>query len=210
MLELQSISTLRGGFLLGPVAFTVPAGSHTFLMGPTGTGKTSLLEIVAGLRTPSAAECCSRGATSPRGPPAIGASVTFRKTRRFSRIDRPAKHRLRLGHPRGAPKRNQYPHLRTRRELGAVDPARPSGGRLERRRSPTRRPRPSRRISTAIAITRRTDERARRRVEIRIVDFLLRESTTVLHVTHDRDHIDDLADSILEMNNIRSEVPPAA
>ncbi len=34
------------------ISFTVPAGHYAVLMGKTGTGKTTLLEIICGLRTP--------------------------------------------------------------------------------------------------------------------------------------------------------------
>lgn len=43
-----------GRDLLTEVTFAVPEGSRTALVGPNGTGKTTLLRIAAGLRTPDA------------------------------------------------------------------------------------------------------------------------------------------------------------
>jgi ABC-type sugar transport system ATPase subunit len=39
-----------GAFRIGPVSFHVPPGAHAALMGRTGTGKTTLLEAMCGLR----------------------------------------------------------------------------------------------------------------------------------------------------------------
>lgn len=52
MIRLENISWTTGAFTLREVSFTVPAGRYGVLMGRTGTGKTSLLEILCGLRMP--------------------------------------------------------------------------------------------------------------------------------------------------------------
>ena len=54
MIRLESIAWRAGAFRLENVAFTVPAGRYGVLMGRTGGGKTTLLEIICGLRRPSA------------------------------------------------------------------------------------------------------------------------------------------------------------
>lgn len=54
MIQLDSISCRAGAFSLENVAFTVPAGRYGVLMGRTGSGKTTVLEIICGLRQPSA------------------------------------------------------------------------------------------------------------------------------------------------------------
>jgi ABC-type sugar transport system ATPase subunit len=54
MIRLDSISWRAGAFGLEKVSFTVPTGRYGVLMGKTGGGKTSLLEIICGLRRPSA------------------------------------------------------------------------------------------------------------------------------------------------------------
>jgi ABC-type sugar transport system ATPase subunit len=54
MIQLDSIAWQAGTFRLENVNFTVPAGRYVVLMGRTGCGKTTLLEIICGLRQPLA------------------------------------------------------------------------------------------------------------------------------------------------------------
>ena len=53
MIRLENITWHADAFRLDDVSFSVPAGSYAVLMGRTGSGKTSLLEILCGLRQPS-------------------------------------------------------------------------------------------------------------------------------------------------------------
>lgn len=50
MIAVEHIAIRQGAFALRDVTFTVPAGRYAVLMGRTGTGKTTLLEAIAGLR----------------------------------------------------------------------------------------------------------------------------------------------------------------
>lgn len=50
MIRLENICWSAGAFDLKDVSFAVPAGSYAVLMGRTGSGKTSLIEIICGLR----------------------------------------------------------------------------------------------------------------------------------------------------------------
>ena len=50
MITVEQLHIQQGGFLLSNVSFTVQAGQYAVLMGRTGTGKTTLLESIAGLR----------------------------------------------------------------------------------------------------------------------------------------------------------------
>jgi len=54
MIRLEDIAWRAGAFGLEKVSFTVPTGRYGVLMGKTGGGKTSLLEIICGLRQPTA------------------------------------------------------------------------------------------------------------------------------------------------------------
>ncbi len=54
MIALDSIAWRAGTFRLENVSFTVPAGRYAVLMGRTGCGKTTLIEIICGLRQPRA------------------------------------------------------------------------------------------------------------------------------------------------------------
>ena len=53
MIRFDQISWQAGTFRLDGVSFTVPTGSYGVLMGRTGCGKTTLLEILCGLRQPA-------------------------------------------------------------------------------------------------------------------------------------------------------------
>lgn len=50
MIALESVSLSAGGFILSGLDLSVPQGSYTALMGKTGTGKTTILEAICGLR----------------------------------------------------------------------------------------------------------------------------------------------------------------
>ncbi len=52
MLELKNISRSFGGFNLSGVSFFVERGDYFILLGPSGSGKSLLLEIIAGLIRP--------------------------------------------------------------------------------------------------------------------------------------------------------------
>ena len=51
MIELRDIAVRQGAFALAGVNFRVETGTHAVVMGPTGCGKTTLLEVIAGLRS---------------------------------------------------------------------------------------------------------------------------------------------------------------
>ena len=52
MIRFDSISLIQGAHHLSGITFDVPEGDYAVLMGPTGCGKTSVLELICGLRTP--------------------------------------------------------------------------------------------------------------------------------------------------------------
>jgi len=54
VIRLHNICWHAGAFRLQDVSFSVPVGAYGVLMGRTGCGKTTLLEILCGLRRPSA------------------------------------------------------------------------------------------------------------------------------------------------------------
>ena len=53
MIELRDIAVRQGAFALAGVNLRVATGAHAVVMGPTGCGKTTLLEVIAGLRRPT-------------------------------------------------------------------------------------------------------------------------------------------------------------
>lgn len=51
MISLRHITVQAGGFQLRDLSMEIPTGSHTALMGRTGSGKTTVLEGICGLRS---------------------------------------------------------------------------------------------------------------------------------------------------------------
>lgn len=56
MIELADVGVVSGGFSLSGVSFHVPRGAYAVLMGRTGSGKTTILEAICGLKRVVAGE----------------------------------------------------------------------------------------------------------------------------------------------------------
>jgi molybdate/tungstate transport system ATP-binding protein len=56
MISVQKLQLSRGSFRLPEMNFEIPQGEYAVLMGPTGCGKTSLLECMVGLVKPDSGE----------------------------------------------------------------------------------------------------------------------------------------------------------
>lgn len=69
MIRLDNISWSAGAFALHAVSFAVPAGSYAVLMGKTGSGKTSLIELICGLRLASSGSIWLGDRNVTRDPP---------------------------------------------------------------------------------------------------------------------------------------------
>ena len=52
MIRFDSVALNQGDFHLSNLSFEVPEGAYAVLMGPTGCGKTTVLELLCGLRAP--------------------------------------------------------------------------------------------------------------------------------------------------------------
>jgi molybdate/tungstate transport system ATP-binding protein len=61
MIGLKNISLHRGSFRLNDINLDVKSGRYYFLMGPSGAGKTLILEIIAGLKDPCSGQVCMNG-----------------------------------------------------------------------------------------------------------------------------------------------------
>lgn len=68
MLEIKDLSVRAGGFHLTGISLSVRSGTFHVIMGPTGAGKTLLLECIAGLRTPHSGELLLEGKDLARVP----------------------------------------------------------------------------------------------------------------------------------------------
>ncbi len=62
MIRLVNVSSNVGAFALRSINLEVASGEYFILLGPTGSGKTLLLETIAGLRPPSSGEIWINGA----------------------------------------------------------------------------------------------------------------------------------------------------
>jgi ABC-type sugar transport system ATPase subunit len=68
-LAVAGLVLVQGAFRLDGIAFTVPVGGYTAIMGRTGCGKTSLVEAICGLRRPSAGRILIHGRDVTALPP---------------------------------------------------------------------------------------------------------------------------------------------
>jgi len=69
MLELQSISKRLGSFAISDLNLRLKQGEYFVLLGPSGVGKTVLLEIIAGLIAPDAGQVLWNGVDITSTPP---------------------------------------------------------------------------------------------------------------------------------------------
>ncbi len=69
MIEIQNISRAWGTFQLRNISLSVAPGEYLVLLGPCGSGKTLLLETIAGLHTPDAGRVIIDGEDVTRRPP---------------------------------------------------------------------------------------------------------------------------------------------
>jgi ABC-type sugar transport system ATPase subunit len=70
MITVSDLCVTAGRFRLDRVAFTVPEGSHAVLMGPSGAGKTTVLESICGLRRIDSGKVIIAGRNITALPPA--------------------------------------------------------------------------------------------------------------------------------------------
>ncbi len=61
MIVLEDIRLVQGEFELRDIGMRIPEGKYAVLMGETGSGKTSILEIICGLRRPDAGRVLLHG-----------------------------------------------------------------------------------------------------------------------------------------------------
>ena len=69
MIAVESLHIRQGSFALSDVSFSIDTGAHAVLMGRTGSGKTSLLEVICGLRKPQSGAVRLNGGDVTRLPP---------------------------------------------------------------------------------------------------------------------------------------------
>ena len=69
MIALENLSARVGDFALEDITFTVPQGAYGIVIGPTGAGKTTLVEAIAGLVPTTAGRLILGGTDLTHAPP---------------------------------------------------------------------------------------------------------------------------------------------
>ena len=69
MIELDQVSLALGSFLLNDISLTIGRGDYYFIVGPSGAGKTVILEAIAGLHRPNRGRILLRGDEITALPP---------------------------------------------------------------------------------------------------------------------------------------------
>ncbi|WP_067049703.1 ABC transporter ATP-binding protein [Methanofollis ethanolicus] len=69
MIEFRHVSLALGDFSLKDVSLSIEKGDYYFIIGPSGAGKTVVLEAIAGLHLPDAGEVLIRGEDVSTVPP---------------------------------------------------------------------------------------------------------------------------------------------
>ena len=88
MIECRSVSVESGDFVLRDVSFTVPHGAHALLTGPTASGKTTLLETIAGALIPTTGSIFINGTDVTRLlPESRGVALVHQRGYLFPHLD---------------------------------------------------------------------------------------------------------------------------
>lgn len=73
-MRLEGVTARAGDFRLGPISVAVPAGQRLWLLGPTGSGKSLLLQVIAGIVPHAAGQLAWNGTAIGDWPPEARAS----------------------------------------------------------------------------------------------------------------------------------------
>jgi ABC-type sugar transport system ATPase subunit len=210
MILVEQLSVRAGVFALVDVGFAVPQGEYAVLMGRTGAGKTTLLEALCGLKPAAAGTIRLNGRNVTQLKPAergigyvpqdralfqtmtvrqnLGFALEIRKTDRRLIAERTAELAQLLG----------INHLLERRPFGL------SGGEAQR-------------VAVGRALAARPailcldeplnglDDETRREMHQLLLTVQHTTGVTVLHVTHNLDEAEHLADRILLLKNGKVE-----
>lgn len=71
MIAIENLCVRAGAFRLDGIGFEIPTGKHGVLMGKTGSGKTTILEALCGLREPESGRVALMGRDVTGLPPAL-------------------------------------------------------------------------------------------------------------------------------------------
>lgn len=208
MIAVEGLSVRQGAFALEGVTFTVPTGAYAVLMGRTGSGKTTILESLVGLRRLAAGRVLLGGRDVTALPPAardvgyvpqdavLFKTMTVRENLAFALKVRqaPAKETdARVGE---LAEQLGVTALLQRRAVGL------SGGEAQRvalGRALAFRPA----VLLLDEPLNAVDEGTRDRLVALLAALRAEHATTVLHVTHNRAEAELLGDRILRFEDGR-------
>jgi molybdate/tungstate transport system ATP-binding protein len=210
MIAIEGLCVRAGVFRLDDISFQVPTGGYGVLMGKTGSGKTTILESIIGLRLAHAGriELCGRDVTKlkpgARGigyvpqdgalfskmtvAQQIGLALTIRRVSDDAVKQRVAELAELLG----------ITHLLDRRPRGL------SGGERQRvalGRALSFRPR----VLCLDEPLSALDEETRAQMCSLLNDIRRRTGVTTLHITHNTHEADTLADCLIRLHDGRIE-----
>jgi len=206
MIALEQITIRAGAFALNDVSFTVPSGTYGVLMGPTGCGKTTLIEIICGLRKAATGRVLVNDRDVTREPPgnrgvgyvpqdgALFPTLTVRQQLGFA---------LRIRHRPETEIAQRVAELADQLGIAPLLDRKPpglSGG--ERQRVALGRAlafRPS--ILCLDEPLSALDEDTKDDMYKLLLSVQQHERVTALHVTHSREDAERLADVILRIEN---------
>ncbi|WP_437200703.1 ABC transporter ATP-binding protein [Planctomicrobium sp. SH664] len=206
MIDLQQATIRAGDFSLSKISFSVRPGAYVVLMGRSGTGKTTLLEAICGLRPIESGKLLIAGKEMTRSSPAarqvgyvpqdlaLFATMSVHEHLEFA---------LRI---RSIPRPQREQRVRELATLLGVEPllSRPvtglSGGEAQRVA-----------LGRALSFSPRVllldeplsavDEETRGDLQQLLRDVQKKTQVTVLHVTHSRDEARALGDELWGMDD---------
>ena len=206
MIRLENVDLQAGAFALRGICFEVPAGQYAALMGKTGSGKTTILEAVIGLRRVSRGRIILDETDVTRYKPAVRgigympqdaalfSTMTVREHLAFALMIRHAPAALIDRRVAALADLLGITHLLHRTPQGL------SGG--ERQRTA---------LGRALAFQPRVlcldeplsalDEETRQQMYVLLREVQSRTQVTTLHVTHSHEEAEKLADCVFYIEN---------
>ncbi len=215
MIDLQTVSIAAGSFLLSELSLRVERGEYAVLMGPSGQGKTTILEAICGLRKVTAGNILIDGNDVTRWPPAdrqIGyvpqdlalfPTMTVRENLVFALQLRKASRQL------IAQRTEELAHLLSISHLLGRGVKHLSGGEAQRvalGRALSFRPAVLLLDEPLSAL----DEARRHDMQKLLRSVQQNTGVTTLHVTHSADEAETLADRVLTLGNATVTARPVS
>ena len=210
MIGLSGLCVRGGRFVVGPVDLQLAAGDYCGLVGPSGAGKTLLLQAVAGVRSPMAGQVLIDGQDLTNTPPEKrGVGLVFQDGLLFPHLSVAGN----IGY--GLRRRDAASLDGLVRDLGVEDLMKRSPGSLsggERQRVALARAlAPGPRVLLLDEPLSAVDGEAREELRDMLQRATRERGVTVLHVTHDVAEVFSLADTcaVLVDGGLRQVGPPS-